>query len=426
MVHRDGGLGSLVIDLRLGKLGRLKRASGTRDSRVHADVVRTIRLLRDQSPPRWDVLALLVNGELAPLELHEAFVRGQLATLPTTDELRPLEEMARRWIRTLDRAPRTVDAYETLLLGLAGDGIILGAVPELLAARRAAALTSGKRRAFNLQLTAARMLLKGTVGERHRLYEALERVEPQRVRRRPGNPQTVDQVRQLAAAAGAHGAAVWALALSGMRRGEYFGRRWQLLPDRIAIAGTKTAAAVAKEAWRVRSMREYVAEWGANYSTVSSRLNRRCSPSRDVVTSIRLAIAALLLEGWSCATADLAWVIGFSSPQSFARHVYVMRGLRLRAWKEGGYGAEVEALHRLLCERPWPTDLLARTAPAGARRPRPAKPPRRMVEMVSPPVEPVPSPYMVLTPEIASLMLDDRERRDASRTAGAQLRLRSA
>ncbi len=132
------------------------------------------------------------------------------------------------------------------------------------------------------------------------------------------------------------------------------------------LAGSRcppTLAIVANEAWRVRRMREYVAEWGANYSTVSSRLNRRRSPSlRDVVSSIRLAIAALLLEGWGCTIADLAWVIGFSSPQSFARHVYVMRGLRLRAWKAGGYGAEVEALHRLLCERPWPTDLLAPTA----------------------------------------------------------------
>jgi AraC-like DNA-binding protein len=201
------------------------------------------------------------------------------------------------------------------------------------------------------------------------------------------------------------------------------------------LAGSRwppTLAIVAKEAWRVRSMRQYVAEWGANYSTVSSRLNRRRSPSlRDVVTSIRLAIAALLLEGWACATADLAWVIGFSSPQSFARHVYVLRGLRLRAWKEGGYGAEVEALHRLLSERPWPIDLLARTdgiarKVRGSRRAHATQPRPVVVKVVCPQIEPVPPPYLVLTPEIASLMLDDWERRPASHTAGAQLRLRSA
>lgn len=246
--HKDAGQGTFLIDLRLGKLGRYKAASGTKDPELFRDVVRTIRILRDEYPPRYDVLALLVRGELAPLDLHHAYTHGELATLPTSDERRPLIEVVRRWIRTLDRATRTVDGYEELLLGL-GE-IALLELPARLADRRAAALESGKRRSFNLLLTAARMLVKGTLGARHRLYEAIERVEALRVERRQGNPQTVAQIRALAAALGDHGDAVWALALSGMRRGEYFGGRWRLLEDRIAITGTKTAAAV-REAPRI-------------------------------------------------------------------------------------------------------------------------------------------------------------------------------
>ncbi len=250
MVHQDGRGGSLVIDLRLGKLGRLKRASGTQDPKLLADVVRTIRLLRDQYPPRWDVLALLLNGDITPLELHDRYIQGELAQLPTSDELRPLEDMVRRWLRTLDRSSRTVDDYESRLLSLVEDDVRLGALPDLLVARRAVALASGKRRSFNLLLTAARMLVRGTTGERHRLYEALERIEPLRVQRRPGNPQTPDQVRELAGALHQHGPSVWALALSGMRSSEYFGGRWRLLADRIAIAGTKSPAA-RREAPRI-------------------------------------------------------------------------------------------------------------------------------------------------------------------------------
>lgn len=250
MVHQDGGQGTLILDIRLGKLGRYKRASGTTDPALFADVRRSLRLLRDAHPPRYDVLALLVSGEFSPLEIHDAYIHGTLGQLPTSDELRLLEDVVRKWLRTLDRSAVTVDGYASSLLGLVGPHVTLAHLPALVAERRAQALGSGKRRTFNVLLTAARMLLRGVVGERHRLYDELARIQALRVTRRKGNPQSVEQIRALAVTLGTHGSDVWSLALSGMRRGEYFGNRWRLLSDRIAIEGTKTAAAV-REAPRV-------------------------------------------------------------------------------------------------------------------------------------------------------------------------------
>lgn len=241
MVHWDGAGGTLLIDLRLGKLGRYKRASGTTDPRLHADVVRTIRLLRDQYPPRWEVLALLMRGELSPLELHDAFVRGQVDRLPTADDLRPIDGVARRWLAGLDLSPVTIRGYAgrlaTLPVGTLGD------LPRLLDAARTTALACGKRRTFNQLFTACHQMLVQTLGARHRLVEQVERLIPLRVTRRPGNPQTPLEVRTLADALHEHGAIIWALALSGMRRSEYFNGRWRLLPDRINIQGTKSVAA---------------------------------------------------------------------------------------------------------------------------------------------------------------------------------------
>lgn len=239
MVHRDRNAGALILDVRLGKLGRYKRASGTQDPKQLADIKRTICLLRDEHPPRYDVLAMLLRGELHPLDLHKAYIRGELNTLPTTDELKPLEDVVRAWVKTLDRAQRTIDDYEARLIDLVGT---LNDLPAIMTAKRAKALVSGKRRSFNLDLVAARMLLKGVVGTRHRLFEALERVEGLRVVSREGNPQTREQIAKLAADLGKHGSNAWSIALSGMRRNEYFPRHWKLLPDRLQITGSKTTA----------------------------------------------------------------------------------------------------------------------------------------------------------------------------------------
>jgi integrase len=57
---------------------------------------------------------------------------------------------------------------------------------------------------------------------------------------RRGNPLTVKRAGELAAALGGHGPALWALCLTGMRRGEYWGK-WEVMGDRVLIHGTKTA-----------------------------------------------------------------------------------------------------------------------------------------------------------------------------------------
>lgn len=234
--HKDSGKGTWVLDLYLGKLGRYKAASGTDDLRLFQDVKAMIRVLRKNR--RWDVLALLVNRHIRPLELHDAFIRGDLNDLPSPDDLRSLQSTADRWVAQLDRKPTTRKQYRWHIAQL-GEGS-LGQLPLLLEKARTQALKTGKKSKFNDLCSAVRGMLAWAVKPSHALYQRVEEIEALRVKRRKGNPQTPDEVTAIATAMGDLGSICWDLSVTGMRRGEYFPEIYEVKPDRILIHGTKT------------------------------------------------------------------------------------------------------------------------------------------------------------------------------------------
>lgn len=115
---------------------------------------------------------------------------------------------------------------------------------------------------------------------------------------------------------------------------------------------------VVRDAWRVKFAKAYTREWGTTYQTVSSRLSRLRSPSLPIVlTNVRLAIGALMLEGWSGTQDDAAHALATTN-QHLAKRVRRMRGLRMVDWRARGYAGELEFLHRwLTVSQPWPRDL---------------------------------------------------------------------
>lgn len=238
--HRDAGVGTFILDLRLGRLGRVKRASGTTDLNVFADLKVTIKRLRTDR--RWDLLALIANGHVTPLELCEAVWNAKLGELPTAEDAQPLKRLVEIYVAGLDLNPRTVAERTRNLEKLAGTGATVAALPRLLETARRAALKAGTRSMFNHVLSDARMLVETMLGPDHPVTKAVFRVEELNVEKRDGNPQTPEQVQALAMKLGRHGHMVWSLCLSGMRVREYLSRRWTNEADRITIAGSKTKA----------------------------------------------------------------------------------------------------------------------------------------------------------------------------------------
>lgn len=238
------GVGGFKTDRMLGRLGRLCVSSGTQDLDTFADINRLITRLKKER--RWELLALLMArpGERAlmtPLELFDA--TWQHKALPTAESILPLHRSVRRWIETLDRSVRTKGGYQDALTSMGHDASRVGDLPELLIAARTRALERDQRPSFNRLLSAAVMFTTQRLGKSHALTLAVANIERLTETPREGNPQSVAQVAALAAKLGRHAPTLWALCLSGLRRDEYFGRRWTLQGDRIDVLGTKSRAA---------------------------------------------------------------------------------------------------------------------------------------------------------------------------------------
>ena len=112
-----------------------------------------------------------------------------------------------------------------------------GAAPRLSGPRQGAGDVQPHRAAL-LAFT------RDTLGKSHVLYTWLRDVRPLREVKRAGHPLTVAEVIALTEQlTPAHAEIVWAMATTGMGPGELWGS-WQVLPDRIHIAGTKRAGRV--------------------------------------------------------------------------------------------------------------------------------------------------------------------------------------
>lgn len=235
------GVGTLKVDLVLGKFGRFNRATGTKDPDVARDIARTLkRLARER---RYDLLGPLVEELITPLELHDAIWRQRVDTLPTSEGIWPLHRITERWVAGLDLAPRTKDEYQAALLRLGTETTTLAELPGLLEDQRRAAMQSGQRPAYNRQRSAALELLRKVVGAAHPLTIAAARAERLGESPREGNPQSLAEVHALAGRLGEHAANLWPLCLTGMRADEYFSRRYRVVDGAVEILGTKTRAA---------------------------------------------------------------------------------------------------------------------------------------------------------------------------------------
>ena len=239
--HRNHDRGTFVLDRRCGKLGRVKIASGTTDPEEFTAINAMVsKLKRDR---RWDLLGLLAQHLATPVELYDAIYRGDLASLPSADEARPLRRAVDRWLIGADLAGVTRAEYERMLHTLP-EGAHVGDLAGSLRERRAGAVQNGKRAAFNRLLMAARAFVRDMLGPTHRLAAALREIQPLSETPRRGNPQEPDQIRALCLKLPRVADMIWALCLSGMRRGEYWRPGgWELTTDRLIVHGTKSQAA---------------------------------------------------------------------------------------------------------------------------------------------------------------------------------------
>lgn len=246
MPHRDGKGGTLILD-RVTPVGRIKRASGTTDARVLRRLGTMLTDLGDAG--RHDYLRALLAGRVRPLDLYQTYRVHGAARMPAMDQVQELRAALDQWAAQAECGERHRAAHRTFVrkvLEMVPPTARVAELPAAIEAVRARYKARKQHAAFNRVRASALSFARDTLRRSHPVYGALIDVPCLRERKqRVNNPQTPSEIRSLEAALdkGEHQAALWGMALTGMGPGEWFGR-WQILPDRIHIDGTKREARV--------------------------------------------------------------------------------------------------------------------------------------------------------------------------------------
>ena len=242
---------TLPIDLQFRGIGRLHVRSGTYKRSVRDAMKQMFRTLYQMG--RADVIRDVQANRVTALEVYERFRLGRLDQLPTGALMRPVAAAWTAWLDGKEVKRKTRYDYTRArdrLAPFGAPGAMLTELPKMLAEHRKAS-RGVHPRTFNKDRAAALSMLASLVGERHWLYAECARVEPlqmPKASRMPFNPQTVAEVRALAAKLEPHHAlTLWGYCLTGMRPEEMFEEeenRWTLEPDRVRVDGTKTPASL--------------------------------------------------------------------------------------------------------------------------------------------------------------------------------------
>lgn len=240
---RSNRRGTLVIDLRFRRVGRLYKASGTDDPALLAQMKSAFRLLARRDGGR-NLLSAVRDGRLSPMELFERFTRGQLDEIPDANALIPLTRLA-EWAERAstgddNRAARILAARR--LSEHAPNDARVGALPDALRRYRDDCERQATAASFRLARAAACAFARDLFGKHSPLWNAVAAVSTLPRGKPVRRPMSVAQFREAVTKLKPEYAAIaWALAATGMGRREYWDTPWEELADRVLIHGTKRA-----------------------------------------------------------------------------------------------------------------------------------------------------------------------------------------
>lgn len=257
--HRSNARGSLIIDRSFRGVGRIARASGTTDRGVYRlyngmldslaaagriDILKSIKARTVSFAEVWDVVRPQADRPVELNRLPSPETARRLWRTVKGEEQGALErfvaahecgELHRKAMRRDARALRKVASAEATV----------GDLPALMKAARTKCVREGTARTFNMIRTTVQAFLRETVGPYHPLYGAVSTTKVMHETRAPGTPMTpdeltayLDRVRAEIPDGAEYAAALWSMAITGMRPAEYWGE-WHMQADRVRVRGAK-------------------------------------------------------------------------------------------------------------------------------------------------------------------------------------------
>lgn len=248
--HLSNQRGTLMLDLCFGGVGRIRRASGTLDTRTFNEIRGMLSAFYSQG--RHDLLVEVRDGRLRPLTALTWFRQNRLDKIPVGESLRPFLAAYLAWSARFEGSDehRRSHRKTARALGLT-DSTTMHEVPGLLAAYVAAHQATA-RRSCELAKSNLMAFFRDALKTSHPLYRAVQDVAlPRRAhghrRQRKGRPLPVSELRALCQRLDQHapgaGGMAWTMATTGMGNREYWSKKlpWVVAGDRVQIPGEKRA-----------------------------------------------------------------------------------------------------------------------------------------------------------------------------------------
>jgi integrase len=241
--HRTSKGGSFRIDKVIPGVGRIALASGTTHAKTFVGILRMIDELSDQGHLR--VLAAIRDRRLTPLAVYESYRAKGLKGLPSVKLLAPLTRELDAFIdghECGDHHRANMRSAAKRIAATARRAAMVRDLPATLRRLRVEMRTTP--RMFNIVRATALAFASAYAGSDSKLRLRVESVKRRAAaRRRLNHPLTVNELAAIAAKLPRDLAGMaWALALTGMRPGEYWGE-WTDQGTHILVKGTKTRGA---------------------------------------------------------------------------------------------------------------------------------------------------------------------------------------
>jgi integrase len=235
------GTGTYQIDKRFKGIGRIQRASGTKDKKTF----RAILTMMDElyHTGKHDVLREIQAGVVTPLEVYGFWTAGKLDSLPSASTLQKVDPTFFTWCDAHDITDTTKKDYKGNVRRMIG---AVGNVPiqQLPKALKKYRKQTDKGQSFNRLRTALLAFTRDTFGKHSHLWISLSNIKPMKVNATPAAQLSVKEFRVLVNhLSKPYADIVTAMCLTGMRLSEYYGK-WELKCDRVEIFGTKTKTSV--------------------------------------------------------------------------------------------------------------------------------------------------------------------------------------
>lgn len=240
MFQFRGGVGTFVVDIRLKAIGRIRRASGTKDRETFRAIITMLKQLH--ATGKHSVLREIQSGLVSPIEVYGYWIQNQLDHLPSASSLQPIQSTFNKWIETHDVIATTKRNYKseiTRFVAVVGD-IPISDLAAGVAHYKVICRDSDKARTFSALRTALLAFLRAN--KHTQLWKEVSDIKPLKVERKKQAPQlTVVEAHSLLHTMSKKYADVArAMLFSGMHWKEVVGK-WEFQRDRIVIHGTKAA-----------------------------------------------------------------------------------------------------------------------------------------------------------------------------------------